>query len=233
MDDAARYVSGVKTEVAVARIRERVAAFHLDLSRRGFASVTIAERVPGAELFVTRPGEAVDDELAPENMMLCTFDGAAVSETPGSDGIRPLDALLYGHLLRDLPETGAVVHLENGHAAAWAARGAAIPCITTQAADEFGGEVPVVGDPATDAAALGAAIAAASSPAVLVPHLGAFCVAESTPAAVRRALVLEAVARTAHLAAAAGPLTPVTTAIVDTRTRLAQKSRASITEDRR
>jgi L-ribulose-5-phosphate 4-epimerase len=233
MDDAARYVSGVKTEVAVARIRERVAALHLELSRRGFASIVIAERVPGADLFVTRPGEALDDELAPENMMLCTLEGVAVPETPGSGGIRPLDAVLYGHLLRGMPDTGALVHVESGYAAAWAARGAAIPCLTTQAAHEFGGEVPVVGDPASDAGELAATIVAASSPAVLVPHLGAFCVAENARAAVRRVLVLEGVARTAHLAAAAGTLTPVPTALVDARSRRRGQSGTTITDDRR
>jgi len=107
-DDAERYVNGVKTEVAVARIRERVASLLVDLAGRGLASTTLSERVPDADLFVTRPVLA-DDELAPENMMVVSLDGLSVPGTPGDDGLLPDDVELYAAILKDAGAV-ALVH---------------------------------------------------------------------------------------------------------------------------
>ncbi len=237
MDDAERYVSGVKTEVAVARTRERVAALHADLARRDLPFSTLSERVADAELFVIRPADVVDDELAPQNMMLCTLSGSPVPATPGSDGVPPADTALHARLLREVGDVHAVVHLETGHAASWAARGEAIPCVTTLAADEFGGIVPVVGTPRADedeiASAIAASLAAKRPRAVLVPHLGAFCVGETAREAVRLALVLEATARTAALAASAGSAASVPDDVVDRRYSRSHASVPQITDDRR
>ena len=42
-----------------------------------------------------------------------------------------------------MPEVGGVVHTHSTYATAWAARGEPIPCVLTEMADEFGGEIPV------------------------------------------------------------------------------------------
>ena len=84
----ARYVSGVKTEVAIARVRAEVAALHAELVRYGLVAWTggnVSGRVPGADLFVIKPSGVAYDELAPENMILCDLDGNVVEGTPGSE----------------------------------------------------------------------------------------------------------------------------------------------------
>ncbi|WP_020097004.1 class II aldolase/adducin family protein [Microbacterium sp. 11MF] len=227
-DDAERYVNGVKTEVAVARIRERVASLLVDLAGRGLASTTLSERVPDADLFVTRPVLA-DDELAPENMMVVSLDGLSVPGTPGDDGVLPDDVELYAAILKDAGAV-ALVHLEAGHAAAWAARGAAIPCLTAQAAREFGGAVPVIAGPDVSAPAVIDSLREADAPAILVAGLGALCVAASAREAVRLAQVLEGVARTASLSSEAEPLEADLIADLSGRARA---RRSTITDGRR
>ena len=83
-----RYVSGVKTEVAIARVRAEVAALHAELVRYGLVVWTggnVSGRVPGADLFVIKPSGVSYDDLAPENMILCDLDGNVVPGTSGSE----------------------------------------------------------------------------------------------------------------------------------------------------
>lgn len=224
-----RYVSGVKTEVAVARIRESVASLLGDLSRRGLATAALCERVPGADLFVTRP--AGEGDSTPEKMMVLTLDGSPVAGTPGEDGARPADVALYATVLREL-DAAALVHLEAGYAASWAARGRGIPCLTAQAAREFGGTVPVVPGPRVDPGSLVRALRD-GGPAVLVAGLGAFCAASTAREAARLARVLEDVARTATLAALVGDTEPL---VAETITELVDDARLlhpPITDGRR
>ncbi|MCR2799265.1 class II aldolase/adducin family protein, partial [Microbacterium sp. zg.Y818] len=67
-------MTGVKIEVAVARVRAEVAALHAELVRYGLVVWTggnVSGRVPGADLFVIKPSGVSYDALAPENMILC------------------------------------------------------------------------------------------------------------------------------------------------------------------
>ncbi|MFI8631543.1 class II aldolase/adducin family protein [Microbacterium sp. NPDC077663] len=227
-----RYVSGVKTEVAVARIRERVASLLVDLSRRGLVAATLCERVPGADLFVTRPTD-VEDEPTPEKMMVLSLTGQPVAGTPGESGVRPADVELYATVLRELDGATALVHLETGHAAAWAARGREIPCLTAQAAREFGGTVPVLAGPRVDPAELIEALRGDDASVVLVAGLGAFCAAASSREAVRTAQILEGVARTATLAAVAGDAEPLSAESIADLSGRARLLREPITDGRR
>ena len=142
----ARYVSGVKTEVAIARVRAEVAALHAELVRYGLVVWTagnVSGRVPGADLFVIKPSGVSYDELAPENMILCDLDGNVVEGTPGSERAPSSDTAAHAYVYRNMPEVGGVVHTHSTYAVAWAARGEEIPCVITAMADEFGGPIPV------------------------------------------------------------------------------------------
>ena len=142
----ARYVSGVKTEVAIARVRAEVAALHAELVRYGLVAWTagnVSGRVPGADLFVIKPSGVAYDELAPENMILCDLDGNVVEGTPGSERAPSSDTAAHAYVYRNMPEIGGVVHTHSTYAVAWAARGEEIPCVITAMADEFGGPIPV------------------------------------------------------------------------------------------
>ncbi len=117
-------------QVTIARVREEVSALHADLVRYGLVVWTggnVSGRVPGAELFVIKPSGVSYDELAPENMILCDFDGAVIPDTPGAERAPSSDTAAHAYVYRHLPEVGGVVHTHSPYATAWAARGEAHP----------------------------------------------------------------------------------------------------------
>lgn len=237
MGDAERYVSGVKTEVAIARTRARVAALHISLARHGvivWNVGAVSERVPGSDLFVIKASGIPEDELAPENMVLCDADGSPVPETPGSDRAPSSDATMHAELYRASAEIGGIVHTHSGYAAAWSARGEDVPCVTTAMAEEFGGPVPAI-TAADDrpAAAISAALATQPSRAVLVRGHGSISVGPSAKAAVKTAIALEDAARTVQLARQGGDVAPLAPAAVERRFAESRSRDLQITDDRR
>ena len=77
-----------ETQVAIARVRDEVAALHAELVRSGLVVWTggnVSGRVPGADLFVIKPSGVSYDDLDASSMILCTLDGEVVPNTPGSD----------------------------------------------------------------------------------------------------------------------------------------------------
>ena len=79
-----------EVQVAVARVRDDVAALHAELVRYNLVVWTggnVSGRVPGADLFVIKPSGVGYDDLDPSSMILCTLDGEVVPNTPGSDRI--------------------------------------------------------------------------------------------------------------------------------------------------
>ena len=68
-----------EVQVAIARVRDEVAALHTELVRYGLVVWTggnVSGRVPGADLFVIKPSGVSYDDLDPANMILCTLDGS-------------------------------------------------------------------------------------------------------------------------------------------------------------
>ena len=235
-----RYVTGVKTEVAVARVRAEVAALHAELVRYGLVVWTggnVSGRVPGADLFVIKPSGVSYDSLAPENMILCDLDGNVVPGTPGSERAPSSDTAAHAYVYRNMPEVGGVVHTHSPYATAWAARGEAIPCVITAMADEFGGEVPVgpfaiIGDDSIGRGIVDT-LTGHRSRAVLMQNHGPFTIGTSAKDAVKAAVMVEDVARTVHLARQGGELIPLPQDAIDRLYDRYQNVYGQTTDDRR
>jgi L-ribulose-5-phosphate 4-epimerase len=203
-------------------VREQVAALHAELVRYGLVVWTggnVSGRVPGEDLFVIKPSGVDYDDLAPENMILCTLDGDVVPGTPGSERSPSSDTAAHAYVYRHLPEVGGVVHTHSTYATAWAARAEPIPCVITAMADEFGGEIPVgpfaiIGDDSIGRGVV-ATLAGHRSRAVLMQNHGVFTIGRDARDAVKAAVMAEDVARTVHLARQGGPLAPIPEAAVD------------------
>jgi L-ribulose-5-phosphate 4-epimerase len=192
-------------QVTIARVREEVAALHAELLHQGLAAWTegdVSARVPGADLFVIRPVDLESGDLAPENMILCDLDGGVIPNTPGADRTPSRDAAAHGHLYRQLPEVGGIVHARSPYAAAWAAAGQPIPCLLRATAEQFGEQVPLGDIPLDTPHALGPALVELlrRARAVLVRGLGPVTVGPDARSAVSAAVLLEEAARTASLA---------------------------------
>lgn len=218
-----QYVSGVRTEVAIARIRADVAAVHGDLVRRGMvhaAGGTVSGRVPASELFVITPAETPVEDVAPENLLLCDLDGSVIEGTPGSDGVPGPELDAHADLYRTLPAVGGVVSIASPYASAWAARGEEVPCVLVSIAEEFGGPIPVVaasdaGDPETIGRQIAAILGRRRARAVLTPRRGAVAIGASVQDAATVGAFTEEVARIVHVAREGGPVSPLDQDVID------------------
>lgn len=209
-------------EDAIGRVRADVARLHGELTRNGLVVWTggnVSGRVPGADLFVIKPSGVDYDDLAPENMILCTLDGEVVPGSEGSERSPSSDTAAHAYVYRHMPEVGGVVHTHSTYAVAWAARAEPIPCVITAMADEFGGEIPIgpfaiIGDDSIGRGIV-STLTGHRSRAVLMQNHGPFTIGKDARDAVKAAVMVEDVARTVHIARQAGPLVPIPQQAID------------------
>ena len=202
----------------IRQVRREVAALHAELPKYGLVVWTagnVSARVPGQELLVIKPSGVSYDDLTPENMVVCDLDGKVVEgeHAPSSD--TEAQAYVYRHL----PHVGGVVHTHSPYAVAWAARGEAIPCVTTMCADVFGGVIPVgpfaiIGDDSIGRGIV-ETLRESRSPAVLMQNHGVFTVGPNARSAVKAAVMCEDVARSVHLSRQLGQPIPIAQPSVD------------------
>jgi L-ribulose-5-phosphate 4-epimerase len=203
-------------QAAIDRVREDVARLHAQLPRYELVIWTggnISGRVPGADLFVIKPSGVDYEDLAPDNMILCDVDGTVIPGTPGSDRSPSSDTAAHAYVYRNMAHVGGVVHTHSTYATAWAARGAAIPCVITGMADEFGGEIPVgpfaiIGDDSIGRGIV-QTLSGHRSRAVLMQNHGVFTIGKDARDAVKAAVMCEDVARTIHIAKQLGEPIPI------------------------
>src|SRR4051795_5862216 len=188
-------------------MREQLCALHRELPRNGLVAWTsgnLSARLEGEDLMVIKASGVPFEELEPQHMVVCDFDGLVVE----GDLKASSDAATHGYVYKHLPHIGGVAHTHSIYATAWAARGEPIPCVLTAMADEFGGPIPVgpfalIGD-----AEIGHGIVATlrdhRSPAVLMRSHGVFTVGARAVDAIKAAVMCEDVARTVHLARTLG-----------------------------
>jgi L-ribulose-5-phosphate 4-epimerase len=204
--------------VSYDELREQVCALHAELPRNGLVAWTsgnLSARVPGEELMVIKPSGIGYDDLTPESMVLCDFDGAAVEGelAPSSD------AATHGFIYRARADVGGVAHTHSAYATAWAIQGEPIPCVMTAMADEFGGEIPVgpfalIGDEEIGRGVV-ETLDGHRSAAVLMRSHGVFTIGDSPTDAIKSAVMCEDVARTVLLARQLGELRPLDPGDVD------------------
>ena len=200
------------------QVRREVAALHAELPRNELVVWTagnVSARVPGRDLLVIKPSGVSYDDLTPENMVVCDFEGQLVEgeHAPSSD--TAAHAYVYAHM----PEVGGVVHTHSTYATAWAARAEPIPCVLTMMADEFGGEIPIgpfalIGDDSIGQGIV-ATLANHRSRVVLMQNHGPFTVGRTAKAAVKAAVLCEEVARTVHVSRQLGEPLPIPQADID------------------
>jgi L-ribulose-5-phosphate 4-epimerase len=179
-----------------------------DLVLFSWGNVSAIDRESGK--FVIKPSGIAYESLGPEDMVVMDLEGNKVEGKykPSSD--TPTHLEIY----KALPNVGSIVHTHSTYATAWAQAGRSIPCYGTTHADSFYGEIPcirylgeneilsdyekntgllIVGeiwqigrDPMT-------------VPAILLQNHGPFIWGKNAKEAVYNAVVLEKVAKMAHL----------------------------------
>lgn len=206
----------------IVAMRREITALHGELTKYGLVVWTggnVSGRVQGTDYFVIKPSGVSYEDLTPENMVLCSMDGAPIEGTLGSERSPSSDTAAHAYVYRNMPEVGGIVHTHSTYAVAWAARGEEIPCVITGMADEFGGPIPVgpfavIGDDS-----IGRGIVATlknhRSRAVLMKNHGPFTIGVNPKDAVKAAVMCEDAARTIHIARQGGDLIPIPQAEID------------------
>lgn len=192
-------------------LREQVLDANLELVRRGlvlytFGNASAISRHDG--LVVIKPSGIPYESLKPADLVITDVSGKIVEGVlrPSSD--LPTHLVLY----KAFPQIGGVAHTHSEYATAWAQARRPVPCLGTTHADYFRGPVPVT-DPLTEdeiAQAYeentGHVITRAFKnidpievPAVLVANHAPFTWGLTVGEAAQNAVILEAVAKLAHL----------------------------------
>ena len=193
------------------RLREEVLQANLELVRQGlvlytFGNASAIAREDG--LVVIKPSGVPYDCMKPGDLVVTDLNGKIVEGIlrPSSD--LPTHLVLY----KAFSQIGGVAHTHSEYATAWAQARRPIPCLGTTHADYFRGPVPVT-DPMTDKEIeqgyeenTGYVIARAFQnidpievPAVLVANHAPFTWGLTVGEAAQNAVILEAVAKLAHL----------------------------------
>jgi L-ribulose-5-phosphate 4-epimerase len=162
---------------------------------------------PSMGLFVIKPSGVPYEELQPELMVVMSMEGQKVEGR-----LKPsVDAEIHRAMYLAWPfSVSAIVHTHSTYATSFAQAGLPIPAMGTTHADYFGGPVPVTRVIRPEETGEGyelntgnLIVATAEQPervpAVLVNRHGPFVWGKNPMDAVKNAVVLEEVAKTAYL----------------------------------
>lgn len=196
----------------LSQLREKVLEANLELVRRGlvlytFGNASGISREDG--LIVIKPSGIPYAGMKPADLVVTDLEGKVVEGVlrPSSD--LPTHIILY----KKFPQIGGVAHTHSEYATAWAQARRSIPCLGTTHADYFRGPIPVTDSLADEEITdnyeenTGRAIVRAFKngdplevPGVLVANHAPFTWGANVTEAAEHAVILEAIAKLAHLA---------------------------------
>ena len=215
MDFASTYKKNILMELQL--LKEKVFKANLDLVQHGlviftWGNVSAIDREKA--LVVIKPSGVAYEDMKPEDMVVLDLNGQKLEGQlkPSSDTATHLE------LYKAFPEIGGVVHTHSTFATAWAQAGLAIPNIGTTQADYFSREIPCTRD-MNEAEVMGEYeketglviveafkdINPVQVPGVLVRNHGPFSWGKDADDAVHNAVVMEQIAKMAHIALTVNP----------------------------
>ncbi|HXK60526.1 MAG TPA: L-ribulose-5-phosphate 4-epimerase [Acidobacteriota bacterium] len=198
-------------------LRREVLEANLELARKGLVLYTFgnASGISRSDnLVVIKPSGVPYEDLRAEDMVVTDLEGRIVegSLRPSSD--LPTHLVLY----RAFPTIGGVVHTHSTYATAWAQAKREIPCFGTTHADYFYGPIPVTEMMRAEEIDLEyevqtghvivrrfSGLSPERTPACLVASHGPFCWGPSPCEAAHIAVIVEELARLAHLTTVLNP----------------------------
>jgi len=182
-------------------IREELVHLNQALETFGlvvWTSGNVSIRDTETGLVAIKPSGLMFPDLTPESMVVVDLDGKLVEGKlkPSSDTASHL--CIYRHR----EDVNSVVHTHSNYATAFAANNMPIPPILTAIGDEFGGPIPCGDFALIGGDQIGKVVieAIGDCPAVLLKNHGVFTVGKTGRAALKAAVMVEDVAKTAWIA---------------------------------
>jgi len=201
----------------ITKLKEQVFKANLDVVEHGlvlftWGNVSGIDREQG--LIAIKPSGLSYSNMRAEDMVVVDLEGKVVEGNlkPSSD--TPTHIKLY----KAFSDIGGVAHTHSSYATAWAQAGSAIPIIGTTHADYFASDIPCTADMTQQEVEgeyemeTGSVIIKAFEnikpleiPGVLVKNHGPFTWGKDADNAVYNSIVLEEVAKLAHIAYSVNP----------------------------
>lgn len=182
-------------------IRKELVDLNQALAQNGLVTWTsgnVSMRDTASGLVAIKPSGVMFPDLTPEAMVIVNLNGSLEEGElkPSSDTASHL------YIYRHRPDVNGVVHTHSNYATAFAANGMSIPVYLTAQADEFGGPIPCGGFALIGGEQIGKIVidSIGKSPGVLLKNHGVFTVGPTGKAALKAAVMIEDIARTAWLA---------------------------------
>jgi L-ribulose-5-phosphate 4-epimerase len=182
-------------------IREKLVTLNQALPEHGLVTWTsgnVSIRDPQSGLVAIKASGIQFADLTAASIVVVDLEGNLVDGQfkPSSDTASHL------YIYRHRPDVNGVVHTHSNYATAFAALGRPIPVYLTAHADEFGGPIPCGGFALIGGEEIGRVVVESigSCAAVLLKNHGVFTVGPSGEAALKAAVMVEDIARTAWLA---------------------------------
>ena len=164
-------------------------------------------------LVLIKPSGIDYDRLCPEDLSVVDLNGTSADARVVPDGVssslKPsVDTIHHLLLYKADSQLGGIVHTHSNYATAWAAIGESIPCCLTAIADEFGGDIPCAPyfDNEGENIANGMLEHRGRGPAMLLSNHGVFAFDSTPRKALKAAVMVEDVAKTAWLARQLGAI---------------------------
>jgi L-ribulose-5-phosphate 4-epimerase len=182
-------------------IREELVALNQALPENGLVTWTsgnVSIRDAETGLVAIKASGVHFQDLVPGSIVVVDLEGNLVEGE-----FRPSsDTASHVYIYRHRPDVHGIVHTHSNYATAFAALGQPIPVYLTAQADEFGGPIPCGGFALIGGEEIGRIVVESigSSAAVLLKNHGVFTVGPSGQAALKAAVMVEDIARTAWLA---------------------------------
>lgn len=197
-------------------IREKLVTLNQALPANGLVTWTsgnVSIRDPETGLVAIKASGVQFPELTAASIVVVDLEGNLVEGQfkPSSDTASHL------YIYRHRPDVNGVVHTHSNYATAFALLGRPIPVYSTAHADEFGGPIPCGGFALIGGEEIGRIVVESigSSAAVLLKHHGVFTVGPGGEAALKAAVMLEDIARTAWLALQLGQPDEIPQALIE------------------
>jgi len=202
--------------VLLKTIREELVSLNQALPENNLVVWTggnVSIRDPESGLVAIKPSGLMFSDLTPESMVVVDLEGKVIEGDfkPSSDTASHL------YIYRHRADVNGVVHTHSNYATAFAANGQAIPCYLTAQGDEFGGPIPCGGFALIGGEEIGKIVVESigKSPGVLLKNHGVFTIGATGKAALKAAVMIEDIARTAWLALQIGQPDEIPQELVD------------------
>lgn len=182
-------------------IKKEVCALNLALSANKlvvWTSGNVSVRDPGTGYVVIKPSGVKFEDLKLEQMVVVDLDGKIIE----GDLKASSDTASHLYIYRHMTKVNGVVHTHSNYATAFAALGKPIPPVLTAIADEFGGPIPCGGFALIGGEEIGKIVVESigHSPACLLKNHGVFTVGPTGEKALKAAVMVEDVAKSAWIA---------------------------------